>query len=324
MAQSIAAKLGIVHTKAKFFCNDHKPRISSTPSHILAGRITLPRKQADAAALVSGSKPTFSFTRPAAALLERIASCISHCEPVLLVGETGVGKTSSIQYLAQQMGQSLSVINMNQQSDSADLLGGYKPVELNFIMSPVRNEFETLFRKFFSVNENVKFLNHIAHTFSLKKWTTLLSLMKHSTSAALKRFDKKQADVKLSRKDSNSDHLFTSVHKNDWLQLSVKLSKIEEQLKKSQNALAFAFVEGSLVRALKTGQWVLLDEINLASAQTLECLSSLLEGSTGSLYLLERGDNQSISRHPDFRIFAAMNPATDVGKRELPPGIRNR
>lgn len=69
---------------------------------------------------------------------------------------------------------------------------------------------------------------------------------------------------------------------------------------------------------------MLLDEINLASAQTLECLSSLLEGSSGSLYLLERGDEQSIKRHPNFRIFAAMNPATDVGKKELPSGIRNR
>ena len=29
-------------------------------------------------------------------------------------------------------------------------------------------------------------------------------------------------------------------------------------------------------------------------------------------------------RHEDFRLFACMNPATDVGKRELPPGVRNR
>ena len=28
--------------------------------------------------------------------------------------------------------------------------------------------------------------------------------------------------------------------------------------------------------------------------------------------------------HPNFRIFGAMNPATDVGKRDLPIGIRSR
>ena len=29
-------------------------------------------------------------------------------------------------------------------------------------------------------------------------------------------------------------------------------------------------------------------------------------------------------RHEDFRLFACMNPATDVGKKDLLPGIRNR
>jgi hypothetical protein len=72
------------------------------------------------------------------------------------------------------------------------------------------------------------------------------------------------------------------------------------------------------------GYWVLLDEINLASAETLECLSGLLEGSNGSVYLLERGDQKPVERHPDFRLFACMNPATDVGKKDLPAGLRNR
>ncbi|XP_052133380.1 midasin [Frankliniella occidentalis] len=323
LAESIAAKLGIIHTKAEYFCNVHKPVISLTSTHVVAGRISLPRREHSTAMPRFTSKSTFSFTRPTAALLERVASCIHHNEPVLLVGETGVGKTSSIQYLAEKMGQSLSVINMNQQSDSADLLGGFKPVELKFVISPLRDEFETLFRGFFAVDENTKFLSHIAHCFSLKKWSTLLTLMKHSTAAALKRFEKKRANAKSSQLNSKSEALDPLLKRN-WLQLSLKLHKVEEQLKKSQNALAFSFVEGSLVKALQEGKWVLLDEINLASAQTLECLSSLLEGSSGSLYLLERGDDQSINRHPDFRIFAAMNPATDVGKRELPPGIRNR
>lgn len=75
---------------------------------------------------------------------------------------------------------------------------------------------------------------------------------------------------------------------------------------------------------LSVGEWVLLDEINLASAETLECLSSLLESNAGSLTLLERGDTQPIVRHPQFRLFACMNPATDVGKKELPAGLRNR
>ncbi len=35
-------------------------------------------------------------------------------------------------------------------------------------------------------------------------------------------------------------------------------------------------------------------------------------------------DSEPVVRHPDFRLFACMNPATDVGKKDLPPGIRSR
>lgn len=65
------------------------------------------------------------MTRPACCLMERIACCLSSNEPVLLVGETGTGKTSILQLLAKHTGNTLIVLNMNQQSDSTDLLGGF-------------------------------------------------------------------------------------------------------------------------------------------------------------------------------------------------------
>lgn len=69
---------------------------------------------------------------------------------------------------------------------------------------------------------------------------------------------------------------------------------------------------------------MLLDEINLATSETLDCLHGLLENRSGSLVLLERGDIKPINRDEGFRLFAAMNPATDVGKSQLPVGLRNR
>lgn len=68
---------------------------------------------------------TFAETRLACCLVERLTVAVSHREPVLLVGETGTGKTSSIQRLARMGGRRLHVLNLNQQSDSVDLLGGY-------------------------------------------------------------------------------------------------------------------------------------------------------------------------------------------------------
>lgn len=64
--------------------------------------------------------------------------------------------------------------------------------------------------------------------------------------------------------------------------------------------------------------------MNLASAETLECISALLQGPTASITLTEQGSLEPVPRHPDFRLFACMNPATDVGKRDLPPNIRSR
>lgn len=69
---------------------------------------------------------------------------------------------------------------------------------------------------------------------------------------------------------------------------------------------------------------MLFDEVNLASQETLESLTVLLESASSSVVLTERGDLEPIPRHPDFRAFACMNPATDVGKKDLPPGLRAR
>jgi len=43
----------------------------------------------------------------------------------------------------------------------------------------------------------------------------------------------------------------------------------------------------------------------------------------GGCFVLSRDVTPTL-RHEDFRLFACMNPATDVGKKDLPPGIRNR
>lgn len=66
----------------------------------------------------------FASTRLSSSLLERLAVAVQHKEPVLLVGETGTGKTSTVQRLAYLTGHRLRVINLNQQSDSVDLMGG--------------------------------------------------------------------------------------------------------------------------------------------------------------------------------------------------------
>ena len=75
----------------------------------------------------------------------------------------------------------------------------------------------------------------------------------------------------------------------EWQNLKQDIQQLKKQQKNAESAMAFRFVEGTVVQALRNGDWVLLDEINLAMPETLECLCGLLESSSGSLVLMERG-----------------------------------
>ncbi|CAH0590186.1 unnamed protein product [Chrysodeixis includens] len=308
LAKRVGLCLGIVETKSEFYCKHYKPSVSLRHDYLEVGRSKVPRVEKTLETIDFDNKQTvFSFTRQSACLLERIACCVTSNEPVLLVGETGTGKTSSVQYLARQTGHKLVVVNMNQQSDSADLLGGYKPVDLKFVIRPIKLQFEDLFRSYYNTEKNKKFLGHIETCYEKENWTALVALMKQSHKAAVNRLmaEKKELILKM------------------WLSFGYKLTKLEQQIK-AASKLTFAFIEGSLVKAMQEGHWVLLDEINLASAEILECLAGLLEDKSETIDLLEKGDKVPIKRHPDFTLFACMNPATDVGKKDLPAGLRNR
>ncbi|KAK0709105.1 hypothetical protein B0T26DRAFT_720443 [Lasiosphaeria miniovina] len=108
-----------------------------------------------------------------------------------------------------------------------------------------------------------------------------------------------------------------------WGTFSESLDQFDRQISGGPGGFAFAFVEGKLVKAVRNGDWVLLDEINLANPDTLESIAGLFHPSP-SLLLSETGEIESIQAHPNFRVIGAMNPATDVGKRDLPLGLRSR
>ncbi|CAH2010078.1 unnamed protein product [Acanthoscelides obtectus] len=286
LAKQISTNLGIVNQKAEYFFKTYKPAMHLTTDSLVAGRVMLKKENNEYT-----RQTKYSFTRPSAVLLERIMCCVSLREPVLLVGETGTGKTSCVQFLAHTLGKRLIVINMNQQSDSADLLGGFKPVDLKYVIAPVRREFEAVFSDYFKVEPNRKYLANIALCFNNQRWGDLLKLINKSYEAALSRLTKSIQDFEANKVQDHEKRKQYEKNKTfleRWQCLGEKLHKLGVQLKQ-KSALAFAFIEGSLVKAVENGYWVLLDEINLANAETLECLSGLLEGSEGSLCLLERG-----------------------------------
>ena len=61
-------------------------------------------------------------------LLDKIITSVEMNENVLLVGETGTGKTRIIQEISELDNQKLNVFNLSYSTDSVDIFGGFRPV----------------------------------------------------------------------------------------------------------------------------------------------------------------------------------------------------
>ncbi len=59
-----------------------------------------------------------------------------------------------------------------------------------------------------------------------------------------------------------------------WIKFADSLKTLESRLLLPASR-HFAYVEGSLVKALRNGDWVLLDEINLAAPEVLDSIADL-------------------------------------------------
>ena len=160
--------------------------------------------------------------------MRRLAVLVQHAwsfhEPVLLVGETGCGKTTVVQVLSAMAGLNLHCLNCHSNTESGDFLGSLRP-------------------------------------------------------------DRKG-----------------------------------EQL--------FAWCDGPLVTAMRTGAVFLADEISLAEDSVLERMNSVLEPERRILLAECVGtagtDTELVTAANSFHFVGTMNPGGDYGKKELSPALKNR
>ncbi|KAH0831978.1 midasin [Lanmaoa asiatica] len=301
---------------------------------ICIGRVRLPARPPKPIFLIAPTRP-FVVHKPAVCLLSRVATAISLHEPVLLTGETGTGKTSAITHLASLLRRPLISLNLSHQTESSDLLGGFRPVDARVPASELHAQFLDLFGSTFSRKKNIKFEESVRKAVQEGKWRRAVVLWRESVRLAKERIESKfsedaqefplaSTEADGPRKRRKLDQTLLRQSSEAWDKFQCDIDEFEMQHVQGQGKFAFDFMEGPLVKALRSGDWILLDEINLASPETLECITGLLSGPTASIALTEKGTLEPIPRHPNFRLFACMNPATDVGKKDLPPNIRAR
>ncbi|KAH8913594.1 P-loop containing nucleoside triphosphate hydrolase protein, partial [Atractiella rhizophila] len=343
--------LGINKDRVEWIVSSRKPEVvkndvatdafgvesSIENSFLEVGRSRLPCKSRHKA---PASRP-FALTRPSRLLLERVASCVLSNEPVLLVGETGTGKTTAVAHLAEHVGKKLIVVNLSKQTEPADLIGGLKPVDGDVVKNvkveaaALVNRFISLFTSTFDTAKNAKFIGSVKETFEKHRYSRLVKLWHEASKTAFAQLPSRVARSKLSEQLAESPHKKRKLDHDQSLKAwenfvedvdafdlaFVKKKKVHPA---SSSPFKFSFIDGPLVTALKEGHWILLDEVNLASFETLEVIAPILQFPTSSITLTEMGEVDSVFRHPEFRIFACMNPATDVGKKDLPQVMKNR
>lgn len=336
LAYAIAEEMHLSKERADHYLTANIPPLTESETQLAIGRVTLRKKRVQPKA--AKPKQPFASTVHAKRLLEQIAVAVKLEEPVLLVGETGIGKTTVVQQLAESLGNKLIAVNLSQQSEVGDLLGGFKPVNVRSLAVPLKEEFEDLFSATgISASKNQKYLEQVGKCFAKSQWSKVAKLWKEAPKMFKKivsELEKVHAQDKKDRDDEQPTKRRKTQSKLQslldlrprWEMFARNLEQFEVQIAAGPGGFAFSFVEGNLVKALRNGDWVLLDEINLASPDTLESIADLLTGPNErpSILLSETGEIQKIIAHPNFRIFGAMNPATDVGKRDLPAGIRSR
>ncbi|KAG9577912.1 midasin, partial [Aureobasidium melanogenum] len=212
-----------------------------------------------------------------------VATALQNNEPVLLVGETGCGKTTVVQMLADAIQKELHIVNAHQNTETGDLIGAQRPLRN-------RAAIEQQIREMLVSLPHAE-IQEAASTSSLDELLVI--------------YDQVKVNVDMS--DPYTAQIYQAIDSN------------RPRLK-----ALFEWVDGSLVHAMKTGQYFLLDEISLADDSVLERLNSVLEPSREML-LAEKGSLDSfVKAQPGFQFFATMNPGGDYGKRELSPALRNR
>ncbi|KAL6692625.1 hypothetical protein J3F84DRAFT_103279 [Trichoderma pleuroticola] len=335
---AIAEEMHLSKERADHYLTANIPPLEENDVQFSIGRVQLRKKKT--VNRLQKSKRPFASTSHAKKLLEQIAVAVKLNEPVLLVGETGIGKTTVVQQLAESLGHKLIAVNLSQQSEVGDLLGGFKPVNVRSLAVPLKEEFEDLFSATgISASKNQKYLEQVGKCHAKGQWSRLSKLWREAPKMFLKivseleraHSEKAEArngdDSQPTKRRKTQSKLQTLLElKPRWDQFARTLEQFDIQISGGSNTFAFSFVEGNLVKAVRNGDWVLLDEINLASPDTLESITDLLTGPNErpSILLSETGEIEKIVAHPNFRIFGAMNPATDIGKRDLPIGIRSR
>lgn len=189
----VAEAIGMDEERAFALIDKRKPTLEKVTSskQLIIGRTSTPLASVKRRA--QPSRP-FALTKPSLILLERIAASSAMGEPTLLVGETGTGKTTAVQYIADACGKPLTALNLSMQTESSDLLGGFKPIDASVSARLLHAKWQKLFCETFSMakQQNSAFLEVAAKALSGRKWQRCAELWSASARRAMEKLERQE------------------------------------------------------------------------------------------------------------------------------------
>ena len=139
----------------------------------------------------------------------------------------------------------LVVQNLSLQTDSTDLLGGYRPLEIRHIARTVYTEFVQLFVSSFSKSQNAQFLDYVTEAYEKGNWKRLSQCFIRASKMGLEKMKQ------LKKKNKNK----SLVSSEKWFEFKRTSERFEKQRIACDTGLAFVFTEGALVDAIRSGKW---------------------------------------------------------------------
>ena len=215
-----------------------------------------------------------------------IAASLHRNEPVLLVGETGSGKTSVCQSLALALGRQLHIVGCHQNTETADLLGGQRPLRN-------RASLQASLTK-----EAVELLSKVERMIEEDKdFEDVLVIVEELANGG------EEVDVRIRRRAKElGDRMRATTALFEWY----------------DGPLVQAMQGGDLILLdeISLADDSVLERLN----SVLEPSRTLVLAEKGGKDL----SDIQITGQTGFQILATMNPGGDFGKKELSPALRNR
>ena len=247
----------------------------------------LQRTNIDIETFLENSVPTSSnivWTKAMQRLYTLVCRALKFREPVLLVGETGTGKTSVCQIFAEASSQRLISLNCHQNTETADIIGGLRPVRNRNTLQAdaMRNATSVLKEAGIEISAS-----------NMEGLIAALSFgLKTDGCDAHTRLQLEEARGQLVRLNAIfewHDGPLVEAMRNEDIFLMDEISLADDSVLERLNSV------------LEHGRFIVLAERGGADSE-----------------------NTSIVAAADFKFVATMNPGGDYGKKELSHALRNR